>query len=138
MAEYIMRKKFPIEGLEIRSRGLVVLFAEPMNPKAEIILGKRGIITKGHKSVALRNDEIGENTLILTMDSQQKAKVIRNYTRAKNVYLFSEYIGLDGSLVNPYGGNLEEYDKCYEAIEGMIKLLVIKLKEEVNEDRNCL
>ena len=34
MAELILKRKFLTNPLEIQSRGLVVLFPEPLNPKA--------------------------------------------------------------------------------------------------------
>ena len=38
MARVIMEKKYLLEPMEICSRGLVVLFPEPVNQKAEAVL----------------------------------------------------------------------------------------------------
>ena len=42
MAELILKRKFLTNPLEIQSRGLVVLFPEPLNPKAEAVLAANG------------------------------------------------------------------------------------------------
>ena len=44
MAELLMKKITKHKDLEIISRGLVVLFQEPFNPKAVAVLRNRGII----------------------------------------------------------------------------------------------
>lgn len=131
MAAYIMREKHILKDIQVTSRGVVVLFPEPMNPKAEVILGKHGIIPKGHQSRELEEKDMSKGTIILTMDDSLCLKLRKRYPKFKDIYLFSEYIGLEGNILNPYGANLEEYDKCYETIEGMVKLLVLQLSEEV-------
>ena len=40
MAEAILKSKFLLSELEVESRGLVVLFPEPVNQKAEAILAR--------------------------------------------------------------------------------------------------
>lgn len=130
MAAFIMKEKYPIVDLEVFSKGLVVLFQEPMNPKAELILGKHGIIPTGYQSNEFKKEEVDESSLVLVMDEYQYQKLKSKMRDFPNIYLFSEFLGLEGNVLNPYGGNLEEYDKCYETIEGMVKLLVLKLSEE--------
>ena len=40
MAKFILKRKFLTNPLTIESRGLVVLFPEPMMPKAEMVMEK--------------------------------------------------------------------------------------------------
>ena len=61
--------------VEIIARGLVVSFPEPMNGKAEAVLISNGIILEDFVSKPLTNEDITENTLILTMERKQKQKV---------------------------------------------------------------
>ena len=42
MAEMILKRKFLTNPLTIESRGMVVLFPEPLNPKAEAVLTSNG------------------------------------------------------------------------------------------------
>ena len=48
MAEAILKSKFLLSELEVESRGLVVLFPEPVNQKAEAILASHGLTMKDH------------------------------------------------------------------------------------------
>ena len=57
MAEAILQKKFKIEDILIESRGLVVLFPEPVNPKAEAILVSHGLSMKDYRSQALKDED---------------------------------------------------------------------------------
>ena len=50
MAEAILQSKFLLEELEITSKGVVVLFPEPINPKAEAVLVSNGLTMKNHMS----------------------------------------------------------------------------------------
>ena len=130
MAEAIMKTKFLLGSLEIHSRGLVALFPEPVNQKAEAILVSNGLSMKEHTSVELSAADMDKDTLILTMEGDQKNKILSEYDDAENVYTFMEYLGYEGEIKAPYGGALVDYGECYETLELLIKQLVIKLNEE--------
>ena len=48
MAELILKRKFLTNPLSIESRGLVVLFPEPLTPKAEAVLSNNGFPEPTH------------------------------------------------------------------------------------------
>lgn len=130
MAKVIMKSKFLMGGLEIFSRGLVVLFPEPMNQKAEAVLISNGYNTKDHAAAQLIQEDIGERVLILTMEDSQKAKIWGNYENAANVYTIAEFIRLSGDVSPLYGETLAAYGKCYESLEALVSGIVIQLNEE--------
>ena len=74
MAKVIMKTKPLFRPIEIDSRGLVVLFSQPINQKAEAVLISNGYSAKDHASAALSSRDIGEDTLILTMEEEQREK----------------------------------------------------------------
>lgn len=130
MAEAIMKSKFLLAPLKVESRGLVVLFPEPMNQKAEAVLVSNGLNIKGHTSVALTEKDFSERCLVLTMESQQKNKIISEYNNACNVYSIGEYLKVDGAVKAPVGGALVDYGECFEILDVLIKRLVVVLNEE--------
>ncbi|MGN1156499.1 MAG: phosphotyrosine protein phosphatase [Agathobacter sp.] len=115
--------------MEIISRGLVVLFPEPMNQKAEAVLISNGISLPGFVSVELTQEDIEGNTLVLTMDSGQKEKVLSRFSKATDVYTLNEFVGEELETVDPYGGALPAYGLCYEMLKKSIKKLVKILNE---------
>lgn len=130
MAEVIFKNLDTDSDVKIFSRGLVVLFGEPINPKAEVILKKHDLETINHISKGLKEVEIDHNTLILTMTMSHKRKIMDVYSSAMNVYTIKEYAGEDGDVIDPYGGTLVDYEECYIELARLVKKTVYKLNEE--------
>jgi protein-tyrosine phosphatase len=107
----------------------VVLFGEPINPKAEIVLKKHDLEINNHISKGLKESEIDENTLILTMTNTHKRKIQNTYPNAVNVFTIKEYVGENGDVVDPYGGSLVEYEECYIELARLVKKTVYKINE---------
>lgn len=134
MAEFICRNMMGAEQqIEIMSRGLVVLFPEPVNPKAEIVLINHGMNLQERTAVQLKEEEFTDSTLVLTMDRKQKQMIIRDFEKTSNVYTLKEYVCEDGDVMNPYGGNLVDYEDCYVELVRLIKKTVIKLNKSYEE-----
>ncbi len=130
MAAVVMRSRSLLAELKIFSRGLVVLFPEPINPKAEAILVSHGLSAKEHTAEQLKQEEITPRTLILTMEDGQKEKVWSTYEDAGNVYTLTEYVGAKGDLVTLCGEPLPSYGRMLEVIELLVDALTAKLNEE--------
>lgn len=130
MAEVIYKNLDKESDIKVLSRGLVVLFGEPINPKAEVVLKKHDLETNNHTSKGLREADIDDNTLILTMTEAHKRKIKDTFEEAKNVYTIKEYAGESGDVVDPYGGSLVEYEECYIELARLVKKTVYKLNED--------
>ena len=123
IAEAIMQDRFKLEDILIESRGLVVLFPEPVNPKAEAVLVSHSLTMKDHISDQLTDDDFDDRTLILTIDSQQKDRLLKDYSGAKNVFALSSYVQAEEEVHDPYGGSLADYNHCFE----MLNMQVLRL-----------
>lgn len=77
MAEMI-RKEISYNPLTIESRGMVVLFPEPLNPKAEAVLTSNGYPQPSHIAMQLEQEDINNDVLILTMEEQTKIADLGN------------------------------------------------------------
>ena len=126
MNEFVLKKP-----VEILARGLVVQFPEPMNQKAEAVLISNGINTEAFTSKQLDIEEVTENTIILTMESSDRDKVLELYPEIspEHVYVLSEFVGDELEILDPYGGALQNYGLCYESLRMTIKKLVKILNE---------
>ena len=123
MAEAILQKKFKIEDILIESRGLVVLFPEPVNPKAEAILVSHGLSMKDYR-------DFDPRTLMIALNAQVKEKIIQQFEKAQNVYTLCEYIHSDEILQDPYGGTVSDYGRCFDQMQSLVETLGDKLLEE--------
>jgi protein-tyrosine phosphatase len=131
MAEAIYKNLDKESDINVISRGLVVLFGEPINPKAEVVLRKHDLEINNHISKGLKESEIDENTLILTMTEAHKKRIMESFPDAKNVYTIKEYAGESGDVLDPYGGSLVEYEECYIELARLVKKTVYKLSEDI-------
>ena len=118
--------------IEVLARGLVVSFPEPMNGKAEAVLISNGIFLQDFTSKQLKNSEITEKTLVLTMEKTQREKVLSHYENAtaERVHVLTDFVGDELEILDPYGGSLQSYGLCYETLRKSIKKLVKILNEE--------
>lgn len=130
MAATIFKSMETNSEIKVLSRGLVVLFSEPSNPKADTILKSHNLNLEEHISKGLEDSDIDEHTLILTMTEQQKRNVIENFGYADNIYTIKEFVGESGDIADPYGGTLIDYEDCYVELSLLIKKVVYKLNEE--------
>ncbi|MFV0343991.1 MAG: low molecular weight protein arginine phosphatase [Anaerocolumna sp.] len=130
MAETIYKSLETNSDIIVTSRGLVVLFSEPSNPKADTVLKSHNLQLEGHFSRPLKNSDIDENTLILTMTEKQKRSIIESYNDTDNVYTIKEFVGESGDVTDPYGGTLIDYEECFIELARLVKKTVYKLNEE--------
>ena len=126
MAEAILKSKFLLSELEVESRGLVVLFPEPVNQKAEAVLISNGISTEGMVSTQLEESDITETTMVFTMESSQRERIIESFADIdpEQVFVLSQYVGDELEILDPYGGTLQSYGLCYESLRATLKKLV--------------
>ena len=129
MAEAILKSKFLLSELEVESRGLVVLFPEPVNQKAEAVLISNGISTEGMVSTQLEESDITESTMVFTMESSQRERIIESFADIdpEQVFVLSQYVGDELEILDPYGGTLQSYGLCYESLRATLKKLVKRL-----------
>ena len=120
MAATIMTKLMP--DIRVESRGMVVLFPEPYNPKAVAVAARHDMIMPSNVSVQVVNDDFGIDTLVLTMNSSMKQKIYDTFNKAINV-----------EVPDPYGKGVEEYNKCFEQLYSYVEKVVKVISAPKNE-----
>ncbi|MDE7435781.1 MAG: phosphotyrosine protein phosphatase [Lachnospiraceae bacterium] len=126
MAAGILQEYNIGNSMEIAARGLVVLFPEPLNQKAEAVLISNGITMDGYMSAQITPEDFGEDTLVLTLEEQLRQKLLELFADSdpEAVRVLTEYVGDELEIINPYGGTLQEYGLCYETLNRSLKKLV--------------
>ena len=131
MAEAILEKKYLLEELVILSRGMVVLFPEPINAKAQAVLISNDLNMQDHMSQPLTKEDFEKRTLVLAITEEVKRKIISDLGVAEDqVYTLNEYTGDSLEIKDPYGGSLIDYGICYQQLDALITKLVVRLNEE--------
>lgn len=134
MAETIYKSLEVSSDIEVISRGLVVLFPEPSNPKAVIVMDNHHLSIKEHTSVLIKPEDITEDTLILTMNNQQKEKIMEDFGMYLNAFTLKEFAGESGDVADPYGKTLVEYEECYIELARLLKKTVYKLYKDMDKE----
>lgn len=133
MAAELLRQRDLHQEYVIDSRGLVVLFPEPVNPKAEAVMKSAQMTIAEHTATAFSEAEIDSKILLLTMNMSQKNKIISEYGTDISVYTLTEYVGADGEVLNPYGKALNSYGECMKKLSKLINKLTEKLNSFTGE-----
>ena len=133
MAEVIFKGLALEMGIEAISRGLIVLFPEPSNPKAEMVLRNHELLLENHTSQKFECEDIKENTLILTMTEKEKRMIQDEFEGQEAVFTLKEFAEEEGDVIDPYGGDLMDYENCYTDLARLIKKTVVRLNNESAE-----
>ena len=130
MAAEILRHESLLQEYKIGSRGMVVLFPEPANQKAEAIMRSQQMTLAAHEGTQFSEDDLDDDTLILAFEETQKWKIISDYENVKNVYTLNEYIDDDRVVSSAHGQPLVVYGENFELLRELIHKLADKLNEE--------
>lgn len=130
LAKAIYRSINDNENIDIMSRGLVVLFEEPANPKAVAIAKSKGLSIEDEKSEQLTVEDFGDDTLIIVMTDLLKKKIYEDFHNAVNVYSIREFTGEAIDVEANYGGELTDYGSQFEYLEK----LTAEVKDRVDNE----
>lgn len=131
MAEAIFKEYHLTRPVEIERRGMVALFPEPINQKAEAVLISNGIEVENHMSTQLKDEDFSEDTLMIVMEEVHRERVLKDHENAnpENVQVLTGLVGDELEIINPYGGTLQVYGLCYETLNKSLKKLADKMNE---------
>lgn len=128
MAEHIMRQITSHRDITITSRGLVVLFPEPYNPKAVAVLRQRGIILENGSSREFAKEDVTKDTLVLALGIKEKEMLMESYDIA-NLQTVCEFAGVSEQLTDPYGKEIDSYVEFGDSLAQCLRLVDSKLNE---------
>ncbi|MGI6117134.1 MAG: hypothetical protein ACOYBC_01970 [Bilifractor sp.] len=130
MAATIMRSADLVTEPRILSRGLVVLFPQPVNPKAEAILRSHDMTAAEHTASQLSEDDLTQKTLVLVMEENQKPKAEELLNYRTDVYSISEFTGFSGDIDPLFGEDLAQYGRCWELLRELVRIAAKRINEE--------
>lgn len=118
-------------SLEVVSRGIAANEGCPASKFSIEAAKEYGVDISKHVSCQLTVDDVNDADLILTVTSEH-CVFLKNELKkmAHKIFFVGEYVECD-DIADPYGGNLETYQKCASDIYEACKLIYNKLS--VNE-----
>ena len=132
MAAALLRECSLKRELDIISRGLVVLFPEPLNQKASAVLISNGINMEDYMSEQLVAEDVDDHTLVLVMEEKYIPQVLAIIGEDKlpQVQVLTTLVGEELEIMDPYGAPLPSYGLCFESLSKTIKKLAVWLNEQ--------
>lgn len=129
MAKAIFKSMEENRDIEVLSRGVTVLFSEPINPKVETVLNNHNIAIEDTESMLLEENDIDDNTLVITLSNSVKDTVMNEYSNTCDTFTITEFVDEPGELLDPCGGTLAEYESFYGELSRLVKKTVYKIDE---------
>jgi len=124
MKDLIKKEKLNIE--EVKSAGM------PVSENSVKALEKFGIDISKYKASVIKEEDLEEADIILTMTSDHEDMILQAMPKySHKVFTLSDYV--DDSredISDPYGGSQKEYDITADIILEKLKKLIEKLKKK--------
>ena len=73
--------------VEVFSRGLVALFPEPINEKAEAVMISNGVRVEEHASAQLEQEELTEETMVVALERPQFQTLLEKFDDSESTKL---------------------------------------------------
>ena len=124
MAEVILRgllKKKNVSETEVLSRGLVVLFSEPVSPMAVAVLRHHGYEISEFRSSQLTEEDLESADLALTMTKTQPEQVRTNYEAQIACMSVGTFIDMEEEVPEVTEDTPEAFEKCFRSIESLME-----------------
>ena len=119
ISESILRFLLRGSGVGTASRGVSVLFEEPVNEKAVRVLADHGLKPARAEAKLLETADLSQTTLILTVDDSVKRKVLKTFPEANFVFTVWEFAGEEEQSLSPAlnpAGERESYEELYQEL----------------------
>lgn len=132
MAERLLKKKLKEKDLEkefyVCSSGISAYPNDVSTYEAAYVMqNEYGIDIKDHRATNIKASKIKEMDLILAMTESHKDMLIMMFPELKEkIYTIKEYVGLQGDVLDPYGGTIEIYSNCAKELNEYIDMLLKK------------
>ena len=120
MAEVILKgllKRKGVTGVEVISRGLVVLFSEPVSPMAIGVLHRHGYAIDAFRSSQLSEEDLASADLALTMTRAQAEKVRKDFGTKTACMSVGTFIDLEEEVPKVTEDTAEAFEECFRSIE---------------------
>lgn len=135
MAEAIFNHYNSISDIKAYSAGVSTLQGSKTSQNSAVVVeANTGINIANREAVQLTQEQVHNSDLILAMTYSIKNYLVGLFPNFKNkIYVLNEYVGEDGEVSDPYGGDIAVYNNTFTSLKKYIDLLLLKLKEDTSK-----
>lgn len=127
---FLAAKENPASVFRAESAGTAA-YESPANELSVEMLSRDGIDFSAHSSRPVTGGLVESAAYILTMTSEQKRWVLRNFPESEGkLFTLKEFVGDSGDIRDPIGLGEETYVAVYEEIKRAAKKALERMKKE--------
>ncbi|WP_027632618.1 low molecular weight protein arginine phosphatase [Clostridium hydrogeniformans] len=132
MAEAIFNSMCDINDVMALSRGLLIVPKTRASQHSTTLVKENlKVSITNREAIQLDEDMLKKVDLVLTMTSYIRDVLKYNFKDMDSkIFTLNEYVGVEGDVLDPYGGNEAIYKKTYNSLLESIDLLIKKIKED--------
>ncbi|MGG7176933.1 low molecular weight protein arginine phosphatase [Clostridium paraputrificum] len=132
IAEAIFNRLNENKKFTVKSAGIsIVPGSIATKSSVELVNRELSFDINNREAVQIRKSHLEESNLVLTMTEYSRDFIKEYYPNYKNkTFTLSEYVGVKDEIIDPYGSTISIYEKTYKQIEGLVSLLLSKIKKE--------
>ena len=132
IAEAIFKKLNTDDKYRASSAGIsVVPGSIATNSSVELVNKGLAFDIRNREAVQIKKSLLEDSDLVLTMTDYSKEYIKEYYPNYKGkTFTLTEYVGVNGEVLDPYGGTNTMYEKTYKQLNGLVSLLLSKIKKE--------
>lgn len=135
MAEAILKKvlqEHGVEDTEVVSRGLVVLFSEPISPRAAAVLYEHSCDSASNKrSTELTQEDIDTADIILTIGKDDAEHIREHFTVNTTCMYLGTFIDMEEELPKIDEDTKEAYEALYQVTRQAMEAAADRLNLEL-------
>lgn len=132
MAEAIFNKLNTIEGVSASSAGLsIVKDSRTSENSAILVKDNLKFDISERYALQLTKEMLEEADLVLTMTAYMRDNILSKFPSMNNkIYSLNQYVGVEGDVADPYGGDISIYQKTFDSLKNLIDAVLHKIKED--------
>lgn len=132
MAEMMAKHEAGVRGLDVNiaSAGVFAFKGAGASENASRVMHEMNLDISKHMAAPLTHELLENSNIILTMTKGHKNSILSSYPEFSNkVFTFTEYVGEEGDILDPFGGDVNVYRNCANEIKRFIDKLFSKIME---------
>lgn len=110
-------KQRHVEGISVASKGMVVLFSEPVAPLAVSVLAAHDYYMDEFRSSQLTERDVAEADLIITMTDEQVDRLLKDYPCDAICMSLGRFLGKELVMPDLSEGSREDYEQGFLMFE---------------------
>lgn len=113
--------------IEVASKGLVVLFSEPVAPRAARLLREEGYRIEEFRSSQLTEEDLLSADLVLTLTRELAEQIKETFSVQASCMSIGTFIDIEEEIPEVTEEDPETYQKCFNTLEQLMEAVADRI-----------